>query len=65
MNEFEVKLADMKALIESGSLVITDPDTGAPVEVGGGALGTEYVKTNNYYEGRYGSYDLDEGVGGL
>lgn len=64
MNEFEVKLSDLKALIETGDIVIIDPDTNAPVELDN-ASNIEYVVTNNYYEPYESSSDLDEGVDGL
>lgn len=64
MNEFEVKLSDLKALIETGDIVIIDPVTEEPVEMDN-ASNIEYVVTNNYYQPYESSSDLDEGVDGL
>lgn len=64
MNEFEVKLSDLKALIETGDIVIIDPVTEEPVELDN-ASNIEYVVTNNYYQPYESSSDLDEGVDGL
>lgn len=65
MNEFEQKLDEMKVRIESGEIVITDPDTGTPIEAGANTNAVDFVKTNDYFENRRGYIDYDEGVEGV
>ena len=54
MNEFEVKLEELKSKIESGEIVILDPETGEPITR---YNDTDYVRDNYFnrrgYEGRF------------
>ncbi len=63
MNEFETKMDELKASIENGQVMIVDPVTNLPVDVG--TLGIDFVKTDNYYESKNGLVDEDEGVEGV
>lgn len=47
MNEFETKLDELKESIMNGDIVITDPDTGLPMEVGMNAI--DYVNLEPYW----------------
>ena len=67
MNEFEVKMEEMKSKIEAGEIVIVDPETGEPIA---NNIDTEYVITNNYFHpiktnGAYSFPDVDPGVEGV
>lgn len=57
MNEFEIKLEEMKGLIESGQIVIIDPTTGDEITVD---IPTDYVDLKPYYGTQH--IDRDEGV---
>ena len=60
MNEFEVKLEEMKGLIENGQLVIIDPSTGEAVTE---EYAVDYVDTSAYWTNNSSElYDVDEGV---
>lgn len=59
MNEFEIKLEEMKGLIESGEIVIIDPVTGGEIVAD---IPTDYVDLKPYYGTHY--IDRDEGVWG-
>lgn len=61
MNEFESKLETLKSEIESGNIVVIDPNTGQPVDTNNA---TGYVH-NNYYFNKNGTIDLDDGVEGV
>lgn len=61
MNEFETKLHELKAKIESGKVVIIDPDTNLPVVM---PYVEDYVR-DNYFMKRNGLVDVDKGVDGL
>jgi hypothetical protein len=71
MNEFEVKLAELRDKIESGDIIVLDPD-GNPVIIG---PRDEYVIDNYYYANRYSKTinnttkynfdDPDDGVEGV
>lgn len=62
MNEFEIKLEEMKSKLEAGEVVITDPQTGEAV---GATYEPDYVVTNNYYFNNSSQIDFDEGVEGV
>lgn len=64
MNEFETKLDEMKASIESGQVKIIDPLTLLPV-VTDSNIGIDFVKTDNYFETKTGTIDVDKGVEGV
>lgn len=57
MNEFEIKLEELKGLIESGQIAIVDPTTGAEITVD---IPTDYVDLKPYYGTQHA--DRDEGV---
>lgn len=61
MNEFEVKLGELKTRLESGEIEIIDPVTGLPIEL---AYIEDYVR-DNYFAKRNGLIDIDAGVEGL
>lgn len=60
MNEFEVKMDELKMSITNGELIATNPD-GTIVDL---SLKPFYV-LNNYFEGRDARYDKDDGVEGV
>ena len=62
MNEFETKLDELKSKIESGSIIITNPQTGEPIQV---YYDSEYVITNNYFRNSSGFVSSDESVEGV
>lgn len=47
MNEFEVKLDELKQAVDNGDIVITNPDTGEAIESGSGSV--DYVNLNSYW----------------
>ena len=51
MNEFEVKLDELKQSIDNGKIVIINPVTGLPVNDGDNSI-TEYVELESYYGSR-------------
>ena len=60
MNEFEVKLEEMKGLIENGQLIIIDPTTNEAVA---DEYVIDYVDTSAYWTNSSSElYDVDEGV---
>lgn len=61
MNEFEIKLEKLNSDIENGSIVIVDPDTGAPID----KLNVIDHVRDVYFTNRRGSVDIDNGVEGL
>lgn len=63
MNEFEQKLNELKTSIENGQTIIIDPITLLPIVVN--TLSTDFVVTDNYFETKTGSIDVDKGVGGV
>lgn len=64
MNEFEVKLAELKAQIENGDIVIVDPDSGLPITSNNII---DYVDLKPYWGVgvKKKSFDDDEGVEGV
>lgn len=48
MNEFELKIDELKQNIEAGEVIITDPDTGEPIE----AIYVEDYVRDNYFTTR-------------
>lgn len=52
MNEFEAKLEELSVAIESGRVVIIDPDTGEPIK---DSYEPDYV-VNNYFGNHYGKH---------
>lgn len=60
MNEFETKLDELKSKIEAGDIVVKD-EAGVPVVA---VYATDYVD-DIYFNKRYGSVDLDDGVEGV
>lgn len=56
MNEFEVKLDELKQGIESGDIVIIDPETGEPI--GDGDNVHEYVNLKSYWGSKYDREDV-------
>lgn len=61
MNEFETKLDQLNADIESGRIIIKDPETGVPIVK---INSTDYV-VDNYFAKRNGLIDYDRGVEGI
>lgn len=49
MNEFEIKLEELKSAIASGDIIIVDPETGEPVE---SEASNSYVVNNYFYSNR-------------
>lgn len=61
MNEFEVKLEELKSNIESGAVVIIGED-GKPVV---SDIMVDYVDLKPYWGTKHGQFDDDEGVEGV
>ena len=54
MNEFEIKLEELKSKIESGEIVIKDPETGEDITT---TNTTDYVYDNYFMKKNYDSDD--------
>lgn len=61
MNEFETKLAELFEKVANGDVVLTDPETGKPIDI---SLPTDHVVDNYFYDAISGE-DIDDGVEGL
>lgn len=61
MNEFETKLHGMKQDIESGKIVIVDPDTGEPISFN---MPVDHVRDVYFFKRNRGA-DIDNGVDGV